>query len=274
MIELFNLLFVNPTINLLLGIYQLLTTAGIPYALGFSIILLTVVIRLLLAPSTASQLRTSKKLQDIQPHLNKLKEKHKGDPKRLQQETMALYKEHGVNPLGGCLPTLIQLLLFPALYGVFNDFVTLNEAQLLEKFNNVVYFPFLRLTEIGDPSFFGLPLGKSPGQLLGEMPLILLIPLVTGVLQFLQTKMMFSSQPKPAAPVKKKEDAADFQSMLQMQMTYFFPVMVGFITFTSPLGIALYWNTFTIFAMIQQYIMHGWGGLAPWIAKIQGKKHG
>src|SRR3989344_7441415 len=105
--EIFNLIFVHPLINVLTGIYQLLDLVHLPYALGFSIILLTVIIRLILWPFTAAQLQTTKKMQAVGPELSKLKEKHKGDAKRLQQETMLLYKKHGVNPFGGCLPTLI-----------------------------------------------------------------------------------------------------------------------------------------------------------------------
>src|SRR5882762_10091760 len=108
---LFNTLLVTPIENILVALYQLLHVLHIPYALGFAIIGLTIIVRFILYPLTHSQLKTSKKMQAITPHINKLKEKHKGDAKTLQAETMKLYKEHGVNPLAGCLPIIIQLPL-------------------------------------------------------------------------------------------------------------------------------------------------------------------
>src|SRR2546421_1577148 len=109
MAGLFTTLFFNPILNVLVLIYQFLTFLHFPFALGFSIILLTVVIRLVLYPLTAAQLRSQKKMQTVAPHINKLKEKHKGDMQRIQKETMQLYKEHGINPAAGCVPVLIQL---------------------------------------------------------------------------------------------------------------------------------------------------------------------
>src|SRR4030042_5541208 len=107
--NIFDQLIVDPIINILLLIYQVLFTLGVPYALGFSIIVLTVIIRFILYPLTTAQLKASKKMQEVAPHISKLKEKHKGDAKMLQAETMRLYKEFGVNPMAGCLPLLIQL---------------------------------------------------------------------------------------------------------------------------------------------------------------------
>lgn len=269
--DIFNLLFVNPVINGLLAVYHILIAAQVPYALGFSIIVFTVIIRLLLAPLTASQLRTSKKMSELNPQLSSLKERYKDDPKKLQQETMALYKKHGVNPLGGCLPAILQIILFYALYLVLTSFVHADAAKTVADFNKVVYLDFLRLEQIGDTSFFGLPLGKSPSELLSTLGVgVLLVPLITAVLQLIQSKMMFPPRPKEAAA--KKKDEPDFQSIMQTQMIYLIPVTIGFAAFSFPLGLSLYWNTFSIFAIIQQYKLQGWGGLAPWIEKVASKK--
>lgn len=261
--QLFDLIFVNPTINGLLGVYKVLDGIHMPYTLGFSIIVLTVLIRLLLYPMTSSQLRMSKKMQDMHPELSLLKDRHKGDAKRLQQETMSLYKKHGVNPLSGCLPTLVQFLIFPALYTVFIDFVSTKPAETIAKFNSRVYFDFLKIDSLGDPTFFGLHLGKSPSQLLSDIgPLILLVPVLTALFQFLQSKMMFS-KPKADKAVPKKGEP-DFASTFQTQMIYLIPFTIGFAAFNFPIGLSLYWNTFTFFAIIQQYLLHGLGGLQEW----------
>jgi YidC/Oxa1 family membrane protein insertase len=248
--------------------YHILTTIHIPYALGFSIILLTALIKLILYPLTASQLKTSKKMQQLTPHLNKIKEKHKGDNQRIQVETMALYKEHGVNPAAGCLPMLIQLPIIWGLYAVLRMIVGTNS---LKQINQLIYVDSLKLKHVWDPSFFGLPLGKSPADLLSHTGfLILLIPILTGLFQFIQSKMTFSSAPQEAvAPEEKKEKKpeSDFAQAFQTQSLFLLPVMIGFFSFRFQIGLSLYWNTFTIFGIIQQYQIHGLGGLKDWMKK-------
>ena len=107
--NIFDTLILNPILNILLLNYKLFSSIGAPFALGFAIIGLTIVIRVILYPLMSAQLKAAKKMQDVNPHLSRLREKHKGDAKTLQQETMKLYKEFGINPAAGCLPILIQL---------------------------------------------------------------------------------------------------------------------------------------------------------------------
>jgi YidC/Oxa1 family membrane protein insertase len=270
--NIFDTFLVIPITNLLVALYLGLTTLGIPYALGFAIILLTVSIRLLLAPITASQLRMSKKMQEINPHLSALKAKHKDDPKLLQSETMRLYAEHGVNPLAGCLPTILQMVVLFGLYAVLNQ-IAKDPQTALTHINSVVYFPWLKLSHVWDATFFGLPLVKKPADLLASVgPLILLIPVVTGLAQFIQSAMMFTApQAAPTKAPKKtadKEPAVDFTAAMQSNTMYILPVMIGYFSFTFPLALALYWNTFTIFGIIQQYRIGGWGRLADWKQKL------
>lgn len=258
----FNTLINQPIANILVAVYQLLSFLGVPFALGFSIIVLTALIRLVLYPLTASQMKASKKMQEVTPHLNKLKDKHKGDPKRLQEETMKLYKEFGINPAAGCLPMLIQLPIIWGLYGVLNSTV---RATSIGDVNKSIYIEGLKLNTLWDTSFFGLPIGQSPSELIKIVgPMILLVPVITGVLQFVQSKMMFkptSAKALTGKPTKtpvsadKKSAQNDFASAMQTQSLYIFPLMIGFFANTFPLGLSLYWNTFTIFGIIQQYLM-------------------
>lgn len=95
---------------------------------GWAIIILTVVIKLIFAPLTHKSQKSMKKLQKLQPHFAELKEKYKGDPQRLNREMMDLYKKHQVNPMGGCLPMLIQIPVFIALYNVLNNAIELRGA--------------------------------------------------------------------------------------------------------------------------------------------------
>ncbi len=242
----------QPLANVLVGIYQILHGVGLPFALGFSIIVLTILIRLLLYPLIASQTRTSKKMQQIQPHINRLREKHKKDAQRLQMETMQLYKEHGVNPLAGCLPVLLQLPVIWGLYGVLNETVRQTSFQAI---NKGLYFDFLKLNKLWDTSFFGLPLGQSPSQLMQTAgAAILVVPFITGGLQYIQSRLMF--KPTTTVEKEKKSTENDFASAMQTQSLYLFPVMIGFFAYSFPIGLALYWNTFTIFGIIQQSIMN------------------
>lgn len=280
MIELFNTLFVNPIINILVVLYHLLQFLHVPFALGFAIILLTVLIRLVLYPLTHSQLRTSRKMQNLSPHLSKLKDKHKDDKMKLQQETMRLYKEHGINPASGCLLTIVQLPVIYALYGVLQKVVQHDAGKVLKEINAVVYSDALKLHQPWDAHFFGIALGQSPAHLMQAFgPIVLLVPVITGATQLIQSKMMFSKSKevllaKKKEIVKKKED--DFATAFQTQALYIFPAMIGFFSFQLPMGLSLYWNTYTIFGILQQYHISGLDGISEWIAKIPGlkKKHG
>lgn len=253
--QLFNVILIQPIFNIMVVFYHVLFSLHVPFALGFAIILMTAFIRAILYPLTASQLKTTKKMQELNPHLSRIKEQHKGDSARMQKETMQLYKEHGVNPASGCLLMVVQLPIIWGLYAVLEKSVQLTR---LADINNLIYLPSLRLNHVWDVNFFGLPLGKTPADLMGHVGfLILLIPVITGIFQFIQSKMML--QPQPAAKTEKK--GGDFASAFQTQSLYIFPLMIGFFSFKFPLGLSLYWNTFTIFGIIQQYKIQGWSGL-------------
>lgn len=277
--DLFNTVLVTPITNILLLIYHLLVYLHVPSPLGFSIILLTIVIRFILYPLTASQLKATKKMQNLTPHLSRLKEQHKNDAKRLQEETMALYKQHGVNPAAGCLPLLIQLPVIWGLYSVLHNIVGLKPDVLVKTINSLAYAPFLALNHPWDTHFFGLPLTMTPWQLLQSGAfLIILIPAITALLQYVQTKMMLPSQQDSAksgssASGKKSEGGMeDFAQAFQTQSLYMFPLMIGFFSFQFPVGLSLYWNTFTLFAMIQQYKMKPVG--IPQVVSIETPKKG
>lgn len=278
--EFFNLIFVNPIINILVAVYSVFSFMHIPYSLGFAIIGLTVVIRFILYPLTTSQLQASMKMQKMTPLLAKLKEKHKGDNAKIQQETMRLYREHGINPAAGCLPIIIQMPIIWALYSVLQQIVG-DKPLVVAEINKIIYFDFLKLQTAWNPSFFGLSLGAIPSKVMSfDNPfsvgsLILLVPILTGVFQFILSKMMIPAKTGMAVLEKDiekkvkvdKKDATDFASAFQTQSMFIFPVMIGFFSFGFPIGLSLYWNTFTIFGIIQQYKIMGLGGLTEWIKK-------
>src|SRR3990167_6335924 len=161
--ELFTLIFKNPTINLLVFFYQFLNTLHIPGSFGFSIILLTVSIRVILHPFFKQQIDLSYKMNKAKPHLDELQKKHKDDKKKLQEEQLRLYKEMGINPASGCLFAIIQLPIFLALYQVLFSFFEKgkNIKEVIAHINESVYAPFLKIQSI-DPNFFGINLSVSP----------------------------------------------------------------------------------------------------------------
>lgn len=263
--DLFNLLFFGPVINLLVLLFQGIQALKIPGALGFSIIGLTVIIRVLIWPFMASQIKATKKMADLKPHLDAIKEKHKADKQVLAQAQMALYKEHGVNPAGGCLPALIQLPVFYALYQAIINILP-GASGNVDKINSLLYFPQLKLPAAIDPNFFGLNLGIKPSDFGKFGILLLLVPLITASLTFIQSKMALpkavkryaSDSPKEA---KEKETLESSMGQVQSQMVYLMPLMFGYLVFTFPIGLAIYWNVYTILGIIQQYKFSGWGGL-------------
>jgi YidC/Oxa1 family membrane protein insertase len=251
--DLFHTVFVYPILNLLVAFFKVFATVGLPGAFGFSIIALTVTIRLILHPFFHQQQRTAKKMQELKPHMDALSKKHKGDAKRLQEEQMRLYKEHGVNPASGCVFLVIQIPVFLGLYNSLNIFLQHGDLnKVIKGINGVLYAPFLHLTSI-DPMFFIYNLALSPQKVHGQW-WYYAIPVITGILQFLQVKYT-TPQMAPAAPKEdgSTDNAADFQKALNMQMKFIFPVMIGYFSYTLPVGLSLYWNVFSIFSIIQYY---------------------
>jgi len=252
----FEILFVQPIVNILAVFIKLFSLLKIPGVFGFSIIALTVLIRLILHPFFKQQLETAKKMQDIKPHLDKLSAKHKKDPKRLQEEQMRLYKEAGLNPAAGCLFMIIQIPVFIALYQTLNDVLLKGGAEII-KINKLLYTPSLKISSL-DPNFFGLNLAVTPAK--GGHWLFYLIPVITAALQYFQVQVSTpqtapSNGPKPAdaagGGAHEKSGSGDFQKAMNTQMKYFFPLMIGWFSLNLPIGLALYWNIFSIFSILQ-----------------------
>ncbi len=269
----FNLIFLGPVINLLVFIFQGLQSLHIPGALGFSIIILTVLIRVLVWPFMSSQMAATKKMADLKPHLDELKKKHKGDKQALATAQMALYKEHGVNPAGGCLPALIQIPVFIALYQAIINILPGADGNI-DKINSLLYSPSMKLPSYLDPNFFGINLGIKPSEFSQFGLLLLLVPIITALLTFVQSKMALpvpvkrypSDSPKEE---KEKEGLEESMGQVQSQMVFMMPLMIGYFAFTFPIGLAIYWNTYTILGIVQQHRVSGWGGLESLVTRVK-----
>jgi YidC/Oxa1 family membrane protein insertase len=224
--------FYQPIYNVLIFL-----TVKLPYHdLGFAIILLTILIRLILLVPSQNALKSQKKMQMLQPKLEEIKEKHKGDQQKISLETMELWKTHKVNPFGSCLPLLLQFPVFIALFYVVRTGLNPDDAHLL--YSGFVAVPFSQIHTL----FLGvLELTK---------PNAFVLPFIVGILQFIQMKMTM----KRAGGDKggKKSD----MEMANGMMVYVLPVMVAFITISVPAAAGLYWATSTLFGIAQQYVVN------------------
>lgn len=272
---LFDTIFFGPIVNVLVLLVRGLEGLGVPGALGIAIIVVTILIRILVWPLMATQLKATKKMAELKPHLDELKKKHKDDKQAMSKAQMDLYKEHGVNPAGGCLPLLIQIPPMIAIYQVIYSFFSGSAG--LERINHVLYNSSWKLSVVPNLNFFGLNLADKPADFARVGILILLVPVLTAVLQLIQSRMMtpvaVKTYPKDSKKEKQeKESMEDAMASMQGQMMFIMPLMMGYISYTFPIGLALYLNTITVVGVFQQYLISGWGSLGTWINKISPQK--
>ncbi len=231
---LFQTLLEQPMYNLLIGLYNVLPGAD----LGFAIIALTVVIKLVLWPLTNSSLKSQRAMQQLQPKLDAIKEQHKDDKEALAKAMMELYSKEKVNPLSSCLPLLIQLPVLIALYRVFM-------AGLREDGLSMLY-PFVSNPGAVNEMFLGLvDLGER------SIPLAVL----AGAFQFVQTKMLMVKRPPPAVRNKPGAKDEDMMAAMNKSMLYFMPVMTVAIGISLPAGLTLYWVAVSVISVLQQFLV-------------------
>src|SRR5215471_16836553 len=223
---------------------------------ALSIIVMTILIRLVLYPLTLQQLKSSKATQKIQPQIAEIRKKYAKDPRAQQEAMSALYKESGVNPLAGCLPLLIQL---PVLYGLFYALNTVLRNPALHKpdgtgINDLIY-PFLpHFTKLPDLSLNWFTFINPAWHFsLGAPDPTHILPIVAGIMTFIQLRM---SQPKTTTPGPK-----DVMSQQMQMMQFLMPAITIFIGWGLAAGLAVYWTTTSLFSAVQQYFVTGWGSL-------------
>ena len=263
--ELFNTLLVNPTVNALLTFLYVFSRIGLPGAFGWSILALTGAVRLLFNPFYAQQTKMARDMAELKPHLDKLQANYKDNKQKLQQEQLKLYQERGINPAAGCIVALIQIPFFIALYRVILLFLDQNTKSAIQQINKVVYVETLKVSSF-DPWFFGFNLTTAPSHFKEAGLHYLLIPLITAGLQYLQVTMQQGPQPAKKEAEKKddkkketKQD--DFQQIMSKQMRFMFPLMIGYFSYILPVGLAIYWNIFSLFSILQYK-------KGPWTIKL------
>lgn len=197
--------------DLLKALFDFTGMLGIPNY-GIAIILLTIIVKMILYPLTWKQLATMRRTQKLMPKVQEIQKKYKNDPQKANAMIMELYKENNANPLSGCLPLLIQMPIFIALYRTLGNF----------QYENATFL-YLNLTQ-KDPYF--------------------ILAILAALTTYLQSKV---SMPKGSAV-----------DPTQKTMLYIMPLFMGYISYSVPSGLALYWVTMNVMTILQQLFTNRW----------------
>ncbi len=251
-------IIIQPMVNMLLLIYSLIGNFGI------AIILFTILIRLITHPLSVQQIKSGQKMQELQrsKEYQEMQKKYKDDKQKLQQEQMKLYQEMGINPLGSCLPTLIQ---FPIIIGLYQAIIRVlggAPVQMIDLYNVVYKFPpFSKLIPIADlvpinNQFLWMDLSQPERfYILGfGIPLLAIVVVIT---TWLQSRLM--------TPVT--EPGQSGAQMTQM-MNLYMPLLMGYLAWTFAAGLSLYFVTSNIFTIVQYAAM----GKVDWKNVLPRKK--
>ncbi len=205
---------------------------------GLAVILFTIIVKTLLLPLTVKAIRSSKSMQELQPKIKELQKKYGKDRQKISQETMALYQQHQVNPLAGCLPMLIQIPIF---FGVYRAIANLSAGKA-----------GIGASDLWEQSFLWLPS-------LNEADPYKILPIMAGVFQFIQTRMSRpAGQGKPSDP----------QQAMMNTMMNFMPLMVVVFGWTFAAGPVIYWVTQSVYSVVQQWLIAGWGSMKDWFPRL------
>jgi len=242
-----NTFIVDPMTNALLFIYNLLGNGVGDF--GLAIIIFTVLVRLLTYPLTASQMKSSQKLQELQnsKKYQELQAKYKDDKEKFAQEQMKLYQEMGVNPFGSCLPTLIQFPIIIGLYQAVISGLATTPLQLIN-FSSRIYDFFPNVSDLIplNSSFLWMDLSQPERLFLPFLPQfgIPVLAILVVVTSFLQTKMM--------TPMSTGNDQS--QAMTRM-MSLYMPLLIGWLAYSFPAGLAVYFVASNVVGIAQYAAM-------------------
>ena len=249
---------------------------------GWSLVIFTVLVKLLLLPLGLKQQKATIKMQQVQPKMLELQNKYANDKQKLSEETMKLYKEYGVNPMGGCFPLLIQLPILFGLYRVIYKPLTFmlhfskdKVAALAAEYGIKTTGKLAQQAEIliakatGDINFnfLGLDLSLTPS--LGKPDLIWLVPIAAALTTYLTSKVSTAisnkkdkneEEKKPQrvlSPDQKTTNTNSAESMTK-SMSLIMPLMTLWITFSFPATIGVYWSISNITSILQTVLLNGY----------------
>lgn len=242
-----QVLLENPLINFLIALSRLFFDSY-----GMAILVFTVVSKIVTFPLTLKTLRSSRKMQELQPFIQEINKKY-SDPQKRQQETFKLYKEHNVNVIGCLGPTLIQMPIFIALYAAVQFTLGVTPEGLLRLPDRLYDFAYLRDAFPLNMSFLGMDLGENGPPALG---------IVVFAAMWLQQRITAS---RTSGAMNDAQQAAMNNTMLQWMI----PFLFGYVFPTTlPAALGLYWGVSTIIGVVLQWVFLGpgdftWGSLIP-----------
>ncbi len=251
---------------ILAAVYNLFWGLGFPGAVGWAIVALTLVVRGVLIPLFRLQLVSQRRIQMLQPEMREIQKRFKGDRVKAQQAQQELYKERGINPLSGCLPLLLQLPLLFIMYSVIQNGITNQDPNAMLNVLGVQVVTIdcqnVNAEGVVDPYE---PCMDTHVPILGDVskPQVLftivgvgisILAITSALLQLIQSRMMLP----PPDP-----ENTDPNVRIQRQMMLFLPAISIFYGGFLPAGLFIYWIVATLFSIIQQYLIVGWGGMFP-----------
>jgi YidC/Oxa1 family membrane protein insertase len=229
----YNTLFYQPLFN---GLVFL--TGVMPFHdVGFAVIALTFLVRVVIFPFTHKSVKTQLKMKQIEPELRAIRDQHKDNKEEQARRTMSLYREHGVSPFSGCLLLLVQLPILIALYRVF--FAPIGSEGL---------YGFVSLPENVRTMFLGLvDMGKRS----------IVLAALAAVSQYAQVRLALPAGRRTPAPSEEKKGGfqEEFTRMLSVQSAYVFPGLIFFLSLGFPAAVTLYWTSSNIFAIVHESIV-------------------
>lgn len=229
MLYLYNIILYQPIYNALVFFYNFIPG----HDFGVSIIVITIILKIILHPLSVKALKSQRALQDLEPKMKELREKYKDNKQEQAKATMELYKQEKVSPFSSCLPLLIQFPFLIAMYQAMQAVVANKGFEIL--------YPF-----VSNPGTIKV---MSLGILNLSKPNIILAVLA-GLAQFFQTKMLPTKQPPKKAGEGGKDEGQ--MAMMNKQMQYMMPLFTVFIGVSLPAGLTLYWFLTTLLTIGQQ----------------------
>ncbi len=239
---LWNEVIIRPMLNTLMVLYVLCFNN-----MGIAIIVFTILVRLVTMPLTLKQIRQMRRMSQLQPRMKEIQDRHSGDRTRVSQETMRLYRESGVSPVGCLGPLIIQMPILIGLFRVLIQTLFTKPEDLVglsqKLYSWITFVPIHSAAPLND-GFLWLSLGEPD-------PSPIIFPLLVAASTWVQQKMTMTPSPDPR------------QQSSQNMMLWMIPIFLGFFSLQWPSGLPLYWIVSNVIGVGIQYFITGWGPLFP-----------
>jgi YidC/Oxa1 family membrane protein insertase len=250
---------------ILLAVYQFLENLGIPGAIAWSIVILTLIVRAVLIPLYRKQLVSQRRMQLIQPELREIQKRFKGDQLKARLAQQELFKERGVNPLAGCLPLLLQLPLLFIMYSVIQNGLTNQDPSAMLNVFGVQVVQVDCQNIVNGVIDASRPCIDANVPILGNIAVpqtffavagfgLSFLAIISALLQLVQSRMML-----PVADPGNDDPNVRIQRQMMLFLPLISVVYGGFL----PAGLFIYWIVATVFSIVQQYLIVGWGAMFP-----------